>query len=142
MLVHGLAGQLLLGTISLSTWRVSKFLADAGSQIDYVPTYADNSVFVCTGGSGHGAKFMPVLGEASHRSRDILMGQWLTLHQHAADIFDHGDESTSPMRPFWRWREDVPRRNGLQDGPGASRNMGRSEKKESSTVVNVNLQRP
>ncbi|KXT08420.1 hypothetical protein AC579_6526 [Pseudocercospora musae] len=33
--------------------------------IDHVPTYADNSVFVCTGGSGHGAKFMPVLGEAS-----------------------------------------------------------------------------
>lgn len=35
------------------------------SQIDYIPTYAENSVFVCTGGSGHGAKFMPVLGEVS-----------------------------------------------------------------------------
>ena len=33
--------------------------------IDYVPTYADHSVFVATGGSGHGAKFMPVLGQVS-----------------------------------------------------------------------------
>lgn len=32
-------------------------------QIDHVPTYAENSVFVCTGGSGHGAKFFPILGE-------------------------------------------------------------------------------
>ncbi|KAI8182949.1 L-saccharopine oxidase [Colletotrichum sp. SAR 10_75] len=38
--------------------------------IDYVPNYADNSVFVCTGGSGHGAKFLPVLGE---HAADILL---------------------------------------------------------------------
>ncbi|KAL3965248.1 hypothetical protein ACCO45_002252 [Purpureocillium lilacinum] len=74
--------------------------------IDYVPTYADRSVFVCTGGSGHGAKFMPVLGE------------------HAAEVFENGDESTTPMRPFWRWREDQPRRNGLQEGPDGPRNIG------------------
>lgn len=36
--------------------------------IDWVPTYADNSVFVCTGGSGHGAKFLPVLGKVSFRN--------------------------------------------------------------------------
>ncbi|KAM0543140.1 hypothetical protein ACHAPJ_012482 [Fusarium lateritium] len=74
--------------------------------IDYVPHYAKGSVFVCTGGSGHGAKFMPVLGE------------------HAADIFHNGDASTSYMRPFWRWRETAPRRNGLEEGPGGSRNLG------------------
>ncbi|EMR69492.1 putative fad dependent oxidoreductase protein [Eutypa lata UCREL1] len=34
--------------------------------VDYVPTYSDKSVFVCTGGSGHGAKFLPVLGEVNH----------------------------------------------------------------------------
>ena len=32
-------------------------------KIDYVPDYAEQSVFVCTGGSGHGAKFFPVLGK-------------------------------------------------------------------------------
>lgn len=32
-------------------------------KIDYVPDYAEQSVFVCTGGSGHGAKFLPVLGK-------------------------------------------------------------------------------
>ncbi|KAJ9145110.1 FAD dependent oxidoreductase [Pleurostoma richardsiae] len=76
--------------------------------IDYVPTYADNSVFVCTGGSGHGAKFLPVLGK------------------HAADILEHGDKSSSYMRQYWRWRNDAPRRNGLEEGPDGSRNLGRS----------------
>ena len=75
--------------------------------MDYVPTYAENSVFVCTGGSGHGAKFLPVLGE------------------HAADILEHGDESTSYMRPHWRWREDARRGNGLEEGPNGPRNVGR-----------------
>ncbi|EYE99693.1 NAD(P)/FAD-dependent oxidoreductase [Aspergillus ruber CBS 135680] len=73
--------------------------------IDYVPTYAENSVFVCTGGSGHGAKFLPVLGE------------------HAADILEHGDQSASYMLPFWRWRPEVPRRNGLEEGPGGPRDI-------------------
>ncbi|PHH86790.1 hypothetical protein CDD83_9747 [Cordyceps sp. RAO-2017] len=75
--------------------------------IDYVPVYADRSVFVCAGGSGHGAKFLPVLGE------------------HAADIFEHGDASASFMRPFWRWRPDAPRRNGLDEGPDGPRNLAR-----------------
>lgn len=38
-------------------------LSHRSPQIDYVPDYAENSVFVCTGGSGHGAKFLPILGE-------------------------------------------------------------------------------
>ncbi|OTA54832.1 FAD dependent oxidoreductase [Hypoxylon sp. EC38] len=74
--------------------------------IDYVPTYDEKSVFVCTGGSGHGAKFLPVLGE------------------HAADILMKGDNSSSYMRQFWRWREDLPRRNGLEEGPDGPRNIG------------------
>ncbi|GIJ91185.1 hypothetical protein Asppvi_010150 [Aspergillus pseudoviridinutans] len=73
--------------------------------IDYVPDYAEKSVFVCTGGSGHGAKFLPVLGK------------------HAADIFENGDKSTTYMRPFWQWRPDAPRRNGLEEGPGGPRDI-------------------
>ncbi|KAJ6011771.1 hypothetical protein N7499_013256 [Penicillium canescens] len=73
--------------------------------IDHVPTYAENSVFVCTGGSGHGAKFLPVLGK------------------HAADILEKGDQSSSFMREFWRWRPDAPRRNGLEEGPGGPRDI-------------------
>ncbi|KAF2010002.1 FAD dependent oxidoreductase [Aaosphaeria arxii CBS 175.79] len=73
--------------------------------VDYVPMYEDDSVFVCTGGSGHGAKFMPVLGE------------------HAADIFENKEESSTPMRQHWRWREDAPRKNGLEDGPGSLRDL-------------------
>ncbi|KAM0417009.1 hypothetical protein ACHAPT_012975 [Fusarium lateritium] len=76
--------------------------------VDYVPTYAENSVFVCTGGSGHGAKFLPVLGE------------------HAADILERGDESTSYMRSYWQWRENARRDNGLEEGPNGPRNIGRA----------------
>ncbi|KAL4915239.1 FAD dependent oxidoreductase [Aspergillus aurantiobrunneus] len=76
--------------------------------IDYVPTYAENSVFVCTGGSGHGAKFLPILG------------------QHAADILQYNTQSTSYMRPFWRWRPDAPRRNGLEEGPRGPRDISHS----------------
>ncbi|OAR00861.1 hypothetical protein LLEC1_07495 [Akanthomyces lecanii] len=77
--------------------------------IDHVPTHTDNSLFVCTGGSGHGAKFLPVLGK------------------HAADILQNGDEATSFLRPFWRWRPDAPRRNGLEDGPHNPRNIGQCQ---------------
>ncbi|KAM3434979.1 hypothetical protein MY4824_005132 [Beauveria thailandica] len=77
--------------------------------IDHVPTYTDNSLFVCTGGSGHGAKFLPVLGK------------------HAADILQNGDKATSLLRPFWRWRPDAPRRNGLEEGPDSPRNIGRTQ---------------
>ncbi|WQF75340.1 Putative FAD dependent oxidoreductase, FAD/NAD(P)-binding domain superfamily, MTOX family [Colletotrichum destructivum] len=75
--------------------------------IDHVPTYVDGSVFVATGGSGHGAKFLPVLGE------------------HAADILQNGDQSTSFMRSHWRWREGIRRGNGLEEGPNGPRNIGK-----------------
>ncbi|OTA99388.1 hypothetical protein M426DRAFT_76417 [Hypoxylon sp. CI-4A] len=74
--------------------------------VDYVPTYPNHSVFICTGGSGHGAKFLPVLGD------------------HVADILQNGDESSSYMRPFWRWRDNIPRGNGLEEGPEGPRNLG------------------
>ncbi|KXH32569.1 FAD dependent oxidoreductase [Colletotrichum nymphaeae SA-01] len=77
--------------------------------IDHVPTYSEGSVFVATGGSGHGAKFLPVLGE------------------HAADILIHGDQSTSFMRQHWRWRDNIRRGNGLEEGPGGPRNIGGSK---------------
>jgi hypothetical protein len=48
----------------------------------------------------------------------------LTLQtQHAADIFENGDKSTSYMRKFWRWRPEVTRRNGLEEGPGGPRDI-------------------
>ncbi|KAJ0304495.1 hypothetical protein COL516b_005850 [Colletotrichum fioriniae] len=77
--------------------------------IDHVPTYSQGSVFVATGGSGHGAKFLPVLGE------------------HAADILIHGDQSTSFMRQHWRWRDNIRRGNGLEEGPDGPRNIGGSK---------------
>ncbi|KAJ5753372.1 uncharacterized protein N7511_007525 [Penicillium nucicola] len=77
--------------------------------IDHAPIFAEKSVFVCTGGSGHGAKFLPVLGK------------------HAADIMEKGGQSSSFMREFWRWRPDAPRRNGLEEGPDGPRNISQRQ---------------
>ncbi|PMB71928.1 L-pipecolate oxidase [Beauveria bassiana] len=46
---------------------------------------------------------------------------------HAADILQNGDEATSFLRPFWRWRPDAPRRNGLEEGPDGPRNIGQAQ---------------
>ncbi|EKV04950.1 hypothetical protein PDIG_86140 [Penicillium digitatum PHI26] len=92
--------------VSIESILIPEIATDLNfNQIDHVPTYAERSVFVCTGGSGHGAKFLPVLGK------------------HAADIFENGDQSSSCMRSFWRWRPDAPRRNGLEEGPGGPRDL-------------------
>lgn len=74
-----LDNSFLVGFVNATSWALG-FPANPDRQIDYVPTYADNSVFVCTGGSGHGAKFMPILGEVSYLvlRRAILDLQWLT----------------------------------------------------------------
>ncbi|TDZ36701.1 Extracellular metalloprotease [Colletotrichum spinosum] len=52
--------------------------------IDYVPSYAEQSVFVCTGGSGHGAKFLPVLGDSAEMKGLILGIASLSLASAAA----------------------------------------------------------
>ncbi|KAI8965193.1 nucleotide-binding domain-containing protein [Daldinia sp. FL1419] len=92
------------GSIFLPEFKQISFYST--KLFDYVPTYIEKSVFVCTGGSGYGAKFLPVLGE------------------HAADILDKGSESSSYMRKFWRRRDRVPRGNKLEEGPDGPRNIG------------------
>lgn len=51
--------------VSLIAHHIKRFSPAINNilQIDHVSHYAENSVFVCTGGSGHGAKFLPILGE-------------------------------------------------------------------------------
>ena len=63
--------------------------------IDYVPTA--EGLLVCNGGSGHGFKFLPTLGE------------------HVVDVIEGKD--TEYVRLF-RW-QGVPdgKRNGLEEGP-------------------------
>lgn len=95
------------------------------SQIDYVPQYAENSVFVCTGGSGHGAKFLPVLGQVRQRAPQFYVEEHSRLLlQHAADIFENSNDAKSHMREHWKWRDSAPRRNGLEEGPDGPRNIG------------------
>lgn len=61
--------------------------------IDYHPSYT--GLFLATGGSGHGFKFLPVIGE---RIVDAL-----------------GGKLEGALRDRWRWREDVGA-DGCEDG--------------------------
>jgi sarcosine oxidase / L-pipecolate oxidase len=71
--------------------------------IDYVP--GTENLIVANGGSGHGFKFLPVLGE------------------HVADVLERKD--TEYTRLF-RWRDKpVSDPNGLKEGPDGWRNLER-----------------
>lgn len=68
--------------------------------VDYVPSR--KGVFVCSGGSGHGFKFLPILGREVVK---ILEGK------------------ETVFRKMWKWRsapEDM-KRNGLEEGERGKR---------------------
>jgi sarcosine oxidase/L-pipecolate oxidase len=69
--------------------------------IDYVPGV--ENLIVANGGSGHGFKFLPVLGE------------------HVADVLEEKD---TPYTRLFKWRE-VPNghKNGLEEGPEGWRTL-------------------
>lgn len=69
--------------------------------VDYVP--GRPGVFVCSGGSGHGFKFLPILGREVVK---ILQGSEPTVY---------GE--------MWKWRGSSPsaQRNGLEEGEDGPR---------------------
>jgi sarcosine oxidase/L-pipecolate oxidase len=73
--------------------------------IDYVP--GKRGLMVASGGSGHGFKFLPVLG------------------MHVVDVVEGKD---TPYTRLFKWRE-VPRdkRNGLEEGPGGWRTLDKQQ---------------
>lgn len=58
--------------------------------IDYIPGY-NNSLFICTGGSGHGAKFTPILGKVRFRMGRPLRA--LTVYLFLACPRHHSEET-------------------------------------------------
>ncbi|KAH9933515.1 FAD dependent oxidoreductase [Fomitopsis serialis] len=75
--------------------------------IDYLPGHND-TLFICTGGSGHGAKFTPILGK---HVRDVIQKKPKTeLTQH------------------WRWRPELPLSNGLEEGPNGPRTFDKQKR--------------
>ncbi|ORY24761.1 FAD dependent oxidoreductase [Naematelia encephala] len=83
--------------------------------IDYVPGYSD-SLFVASGGSGHGFKFLPVLGK------------------HVKNQLEHKPDQFTPL---WKWRTDTPgaHANGLEEGEKGGRNLADLEFAEQSDWV-------
>lgn len=71
--------------------------------IDYVPGYS-NTLFVASGGSGHGFKFLPVLGE------------------HVVNALEGKKDQFTPL---WKWRrpEAGVHANGLEEGEFSGRNL-------------------
>ncbi|OQD74928.1 hypothetical protein PENDEC_c009G00674 [Penicillium decumbens] len=73
--------------------------------IDYVPGYSD-SLFICTGGSGHGFKFLPVLGKYVKNQLERVPDRFT---------------------PLWKWRTVVEgnKCNGLEEGETGPREMSK-----------------
>ncbi|OCF39391.1 hypothetical protein I317_06819 [Kwoniella heveanensis CBS 569] len=71
--------------------------------IDYVPGY-NNSLFVASGGSGHGFKFLPVLG------------------QHVVNALERKPDQFTEL---WKWRAAQPgaHANGLEEGEQSGRDL-------------------
>jgi len=69
--------------------------------IDYVPGYSD-SLFICSGGSGHGLKFLPILGRHVKNQLERTSDQFTTA---------------------WKWRvaEEGQDNNGLSEGDDGHR---------------------
>ncbi|CAG8899629.1 unnamed protein product [Penicillium egyptiacum] len=76
---------------------------DSRFVIDYVPGYSD-SLFICTGGSGHGFKFLPVLGKYVKNQLERVPDRFT---------------------PIWKWRavEEGKQCNGLEEGEAGPREM-------------------
>ncbi|KAJ5102233.1 hypothetical protein NUU61_004455 [Penicillium alfredii] len=73
--------------------------------IDYVPDYSD-SLFICTGGSGHGFKFLPILGRHVKNQLERVPDQFTSL---------------------WKWRvaKEGESNNGLSEGEDGPRELSR-----------------
>ncbi|KAJ5569878.1 uncharacterized protein N7459_009308 [Penicillium hispanicum] len=73
--------------------------------IDYVPGYSD-SLFICTGGSGHGFKFLPILGKYVKNQLERVPDRFT---------------------PLWKWRgvEEGKKCNGLEEGESGPREMSK-----------------
>ncbi|WVQ67993.1 uncharacterized protein L199_006199 [Kwoniella botswanensis] len=71
--------------------------------IDYVPGY-NKGLFVASGGSGHGFKFLPVLGK------------------HVVNALEGKKDQFTEM---WKWRAAVPGQpaNGIEEGEKSGRNL-------------------
>jgi sarcosine oxidase/L-pipecolate oxidase len=94
-------------TLSIQKRRLCWYTdsVDNNFVIDYVP--GKRGLMVASGGSGHGFKFLPVLGK------------------HVVDAVEGKD---TPYTRLFKWRE-VPRdkRNGLEEGPGGWRTLDKQQ---------------
>ncbi|RSH95300.1 hypothetical protein EHS25_000387 [Saitozyma podzolica] len=83
--------------------------------IDYVPGYG-KSLFVASGGSGHGFKFLPVLGK------------------HVVNALEQVPDQFTPL---WKWRVAASgaHANGLEEGEMSGRNLASLEMAQESDWV-------
>jgi sarcosine oxidase/L-pipecolate oxidase len=78
--------------------------------IDYVPEYSD-SLFIATGGSGHGFKFLPVLGKhvrnALEKQEDQFTKLWRWRLPNKARVDDRQQLDLSSLQMAteedWQW---------------------------------------
>lgn len=101
--------------------------------IDYVPGYQD-SLFVASGGSGHGFKFLPVLGEVC---RDDCTGRNPDI-QHVVNALERKPDQFTEL---WKWRSVNPGQhaNGIDEGESSGRDLASLEVAKRSDWVWTNI---
>lgn len=90
--------------LDLSNIRLCWYTDSIDNDFLISPVPGLQNLIVASGGSGHGFKFLPVLGE------------------HVVDVVE---KKNTPYTKLFAWR-DVPtegKRNGLEEGPGGWRNL-------------------
>ncbi|KAL7421329.1 hypothetical protein Q5752_004214 [Cryptotrichosporon argae] len=113
-----------LAALGISDTRMCWYTdsVDNSFVVSYVPGYGD-TLFVASGGSGHGFKFLPVLGahvaNALERTRDQFTDLWA-----------------------WRSAQDDAHRNGLEEGEFGGRNLADLEMATEADWVFAPADRP
>ena len=98
--------------------------------IDYVPGYSD-SLFICTGGSGHGFKFLPILGRVSRLVFDDVddLPRFRANDTNSQHVRNQLEKRADQFTPLWKWRvaKSGENNNGLGEGEDGPRNLSNVE---------------
>lgn len=96
-----------LTPLGISSTKLCWYTDSVDNSFLITPLPSQPSIVVCSGGSGHGFKFLPILG------REVVK------------ILE-GDKGPNVYRDMWKWREtDFGKRNGLEEGEDGPRVMAK-----------------
>ncbi|KAL8793653.1 MAG: hypothetical protein Q9195_003805 [Heterodermia aff. obscurata] len=89
--------------------------------ISYHPDYAEGSLFIATGGSGHGFKFLPVIGEKIVQVLKYGPNDRDDDHGNVDRALDHPKEDIRVFRSLWKFPKPRENDDGVVECEDGSR---------------------